>query len=72
VLEPDGKVELVRVALPDPSSEVVSKTVDPSEKVTLPAGVPPLPVVLLTVAVSETDWLKLLGLALLCTAIAVE
>jgi len=72
VLTPDGNVELVKVALPDPSSEVVSRTVEPSEKVRLPVGVPPLPVVLLTVAVSETDWLKLLGLAVLCTPVAVE
>jgi len=72
VLEPDGSVELVKVALPDPSSAVVARTVEPSEKVKLPVGVPPVPVVLLTVAVSETDWLKLLGLALLCTAMAVE
>ena len=72
MLEPDGSVELVKVALPDPSSAVVARTVEPSEKVKLPVGVPPVPVVLLTVAVSETDWLKLLGLALLCTAMAVE
>jgi hypothetical protein len=53
--EPDGNVELVKVALPDPSSAVVSRGFDPCEKVTLPVGVPPLPVVLLTVAVSVRD-----------------
>ena len=72
MLEPDGSVELVKVALPDPSSAVVARTVEPSEKVKLPVGVPPVPVVLLAVAVSETDWLKLLGLAVLCTPVAVE
>ena len=69
---PEGSVELVKVALPDPSSAVVTRTVDPREKVTLPADVPPLPVVLLTVAVSEMDWFRLLGLVVLCTAMAVE
>ena len=72
MLAPEGSVELVKVALPDPSSAVVARTVDPREKVTLPAGVPPLPVVLLTVAVSEMDWFRLLGLVVLCTAMAVE
>ena len=72
MLEPDGSVELVKVALPDPSSAVVARTVEPSEKVRLPVGVPPVPVVLLTVAVSERDWLKLLGLAVLCIPMAVE
>ena len=72
MLAPEGSVELVKVALPEPSSEVVPRTVAPREKVRLPVGVPPVPVVLVTVAVSETDWLKSLGLAVLCTAMAVE
>ena len=72
MLAPGGSVALVKVALPDPSSAAVARTVDPREKVTLPVGVPPVPVVLVTVAVSDTDWLRLLGLLVLCTPMAVE
>ena len=51
---PAGKAELVRTALPEESRGVDSRTLEPREKVRKPVGVPPMPTVLLTVAVSET------------------
>ena len=53
-------VDVVKVALPEPSSVEVPRVVVPSLNVTVPVGVPPLEV---TVAVNVTDWLKTEGLA---------
>ena len=54
---------MVRVATPAPSSVPVPRLVAPSEKVTVPAGVPAPGATTVTVAVSVTGWPKADGLA---------
>jgi hypothetical protein len=50
-LLPTGSVEAVKVACPEASRDTIATVLDPTVKVTVPVGVPPLP---LTVAVKLT------------------
>ena len=56
--EPKARADVENVATP-PLSVPVPSVVAPSRNVTMPVGVPPVPV---TVAVKVTDWLTVEGL----------
>ena len=67
--DPTAREEVEKLALPLLSRFEVPKVVEPSLKVTMPVGTPPLEV---TVAVKVTDWLNTEGLADELTVVVVE
>src|SRR5438477_2360644 len=69
--DPTARVEVVKVALPVPSSVPVPSVVAASLKVTAPVGTPLPGAVAVTAAVNVTGWLKTEGLADELTAVVV-
>ena len=66
--EATASVEVVKVAWPVPSRVEVPNVEEPSLKVTVPVGTPPLDV---TAAVKVTDWLNTEGLVEELTVVVV-
>ena len=60
---PTVSADVLKVAIPEPFSIPVPRTVEPSSKVTVPVGTPDPGESAVIVAVNVTDWPKTDGLA---------